>query len=281
MKLKNYQFFHPNHEKNNKIVFARFNHKWLLKIVLLLALLCSYKLSYAKELTIASDIWCPYICQDAKKPGYIVEMLNDILHQKEFTTKNQTMPLARAIKLLSNGDVDIVLGLTQQHIDQYALIRSNIAVGSFANDFFVNRKNPWRFTTVAALENYVSEEYKIGIIKGYQYGEKINNLITRQPKYFSYSHGDSPLYQNIKRLKSERIAILLDSKNTVLNEVMRSNTTELIYAGRQGTPILLYIALSKPINKQLLQMIDQGIIEYRRSGKLDSLLSNYGIGDWM
>ncbi|MBA6391932.1 hypothetical protein H4J38_14245 [Colwellia sp. BRX10-3] len=31
---------------------------------------------------------------------------------------------------------------------------------------------------------------------------------------------------------------------------------------------------------QLLQIIDQGIIEYCRSGKLNQLLANYGIIDW-
>lgn len=253
-----------------------------MKIILSLALWCclNLNLSYAKEISVASDIWCPYICQDTLKPGYIVEMLSDILNKKNFTIKNETMPLARAIKFLKSGDIDIVLGLTQQHIDHHKLTYSNISVGDFANDFFVNNNNFWRFSTVEKLEEYASEGHKIGIIKGYLYGLEISKLIAKRPELFSYSYGNSPLYQNIERLKSARIDILLDSKNTVFSELKRLKTSALIYAGTQGTKEKLYIAISKTIDPQLLQIIEQGIIEYRRSGRLVRLLASYGISDW-
>lgn len=255
-------------------------YQYIFKSLLLLVLFYSPYKATAKEVTIASDIWCPYICQSTEKPGYIVEMINDILQANKIKTINVTIPLARAIKILQNGDVDIVLGLTQQHIDQHGLIRSTIAVGSFANDFFVSPNNPWRFTTLEQLEKLGDEGVSIGIIKGYQYGEKINELIVNKPAIFSYSYGDSPLAQNIKRLRSGRINILLDSKNTVLNSIMSLNSGDITYAGTQGLQNSLYLAFSTPAGSSLLRLIDQGIIEYRRSGKLEKLLTQYGIVDW-
>jgi polar amino acid transport system substrate-binding protein len=195
----------------------------LLQVKLLLALLfCSFQ-SYAKKITIASDIWCPYICQDPKQPGYIVEMIDDILHKKNYRIKSETIPLARAIKYLQHGEVDIVLGLTQEHIESYNLIRTNVPVGNATSDFFVNHKNPWRFSTIEQLEAYGNAGYKIGIIKGYVYGPVLHKLITKKPEMFSYAHGDFPLQLLIKQLKSGRIDILLDSRNTVLNELKRAD----------------------------------------------------------
>jgi len=238
MKINHYQFYQ---KKTSHLV--RDNYNFHLKIIVL-ALLCYSSQSNATEITIASDIWCPYICQDKQKPGYIVEMMNDILQDKQFTIKNQTMPLVRAIKRLQSGDVDIVLGLTRQHIDHDNLIRSNMSVGNSANDFFVNPNNAWRFTTVAQLAKYASAGHKIGIIKGYYYGVHISELMTKSPRLFAYSHGNAPLEQNINRLKSGRIKILLDSKNSVLNEVKRLNISALTYAGTQGEESKLYVALS-------------------------------------
>lgn len=253
-----------------------------MKIILTLALWCCFNLNlgYAKDITVASDIWCPYICQDTLKPGYIVEMLNDILNNKNFTINNETMPLARAIKLLKSGNIDIVLGLTQQHIDHHKLTYSNISVGDFANDFFVNDSNSWRFSTMEKLEEYASDGHKIGIIKGYFYGVEVSKLITKRPDLFLYSYGNHPLRQNIERLRLARIDILLDSKNTVMSEISRLKLPPLAYAGTQGTKEKLYIALSKTAAPQLLKIINQGIIEYRRSGKLMCLLARYGISDW-
>jgi len=253
---------------------------FLVKFIFLMTLLSCCFQPNAKEISTASDIWCPYICQDSQQPGYIVEMINEILQAKKLNTKNETMPLARAIKYLQNGDIDIVLGLTQQHIDHHHLISSNLAVGNSTNDFFVNKKNSWRFSTIEQLEIYAKTGHKIGIIKGYFYGTELNELIAKQPDLFSYAHGDSPLQQLLSRLKSGRINILLDSKNTVLHEIKKLNTAGITYAGTQGMESKLYIALSKAIEPELLALIDQGISDYRQSGKLDKLLAKYGINDW-
>ncbi len=280
IKMTHYHFFHYLYDKNKQSHLVRASKRFILKTLLWLTFICSSSLTYAKDIIIASDIWCPYICQDAKKPGYIVEMMNDILADKKFHPKNEMMPLARAIKYLQSGDVDIVLGLTQQHIDHHLLIRSNMSVGTFANDFFVDSTNPWRYSTIEQLEEYANNDHPIGIIKGYFYGDVISELIAKNPNLFSYSHGNAPLQQNIKRLKSGRISILLDSKNTILNEVKRLNISTLSYAGTQGSESELYVGLSSNADKELLQIIDHGISQYRLSGKLDKLLENYGITDW-
>lgn len=235
---------------------------------------------YAKNITIASDIWCPYVCNNQENPGYIVEIINDILQNANFNVKNETMPLARALKYLQNAEVDLVLGVTKQHIDHYLLTANHVAIGSFANDFFVQNNNPWRFTTINNLAKQLHEGRKVGIIKGYFYGHEIKALIDKYPDSFIYAHGDYPLQQLIERLKSGRIDILLDSKNTVFNLTKQANISELGYAGTQGKETKLYLGLSKPREEQLLSIIDKGIVKYRQTGKLDQLLLKYGINDW-
>lgn len=233
----------------------------------------------ANTLKIASDIWCPYICEDKKNPGYIIELIYDIFEPHDINVEFDKAPLARGIKLVKSNEIDMVLGLTDEHITQNKLNKSNVSVGVFSNDFFVNGNNKWRFKSNSDLSIYLSSGSKIGIIKGYEYGNFINLLINEKPNYFHISHGGSPLLQNIDMLYKNRIDILLDTKNTVLYNT-QSNNNKLIYAGTQGDPVFLYIGLSDSINPEYKKMLDEGIVSFRKSGKLAILLNKYGISDW-
>ncbi|SEL55349.1 polar amino acid transport system substrate-binding protein [Colwellia chukchiensis] len=118
--------------------------------------------AYANQISIASDIWCPYICTDSQQPGYVVEMINAILIDNELSPLNQTMPLARAIKYLQQNNIDLVLGLTKQHIDYYQLVSSKLSVGITNNDFLL----PKVILGVLVLLNNLPNTLKTAIKSG-------------------------------------------------------------------------------------------------------------------
>jgi len=235
--------------------------------------------SNANTLKVVSDIWCPYICEDYKNPGYIVELIRDIFAQNNINIKFEIVPLARAIKLTKNNKVDMVLALTDEHIIKNELNKNNISIGSFANDFFVAEGNRWRYISENDLSLFLSEGNKLGIIKGYEYGKYIHMLQKEKPEYFHMSHGESPLLMNIDMLNKKRINILLDTKNTVIFK-MKNETNKLIYAGTQGDNIPLYIGFSESISPKYKLLLDEGITHFRKSGKLAVILNKYGISDW-
>lgn len=234
----------------------------------------------AEKLIVASDVWCPYICADENKPGYMVELIQEIFSKKGFKLDLQIIPLTRALTLSQKNKIDMVLGLTQEHIDTYQIERNQISIGDYSNDFFVSNTNDWRYTTDQALEDYLNNNHTIGIIKGYVYGDFIDQLISQEPEHFIFAHGDSPIFRNIQMLKRNRIQILLDTKNTVLFEAKKNFQNDLVYAGTQGDRVLLYVGFSPSFSTDKKILLDQGIIEYRQSGELATLLKKYGIYDW-
>jgi polar amino acid transport system substrate-binding protein len=238
------------------------------------------------RLVVASDNWCPYICDDQQSPGYIVEIVRDIFHQNNISLKFETLPLARAMQFVANNQTDMVLGLTEEQIIEHKLSKSQLSVGRPTLDFFVINGNPWRYTSNTELIKHLADDKKIGIIKGYSYGEFFNNLIESRPKYFYVSHGNTPLDTNLNLLNAGRIDIIIDNKYTVLFSAQSSAQSELIknlvHAGTEGEGEGggIYVGFAPHLSTDYINMLDQGIIEYRKSGRLKVLLNKYGITDW-
>lgn len=244
------------------------------------------------RLVVASDTWCPYICDDQQSPGYIVEIVRDIFYQNNISLKFETLPLARAMQFVANNQTDMVLGLTEEQIVEHKLSKSQQSVGRPTLDYFVINGNPWRYTSNTELIKHLADDKKIGIIKGYSYGEFFNNLIESKPKYFYVSHGNAPLDTNLNLLNAGRIDILIDNKYTVLFSARSSAQPSaqpsaqaeliknLVHAGTEGEAGGIYVGFAPRISTDYINLLDQGIIEYRKSGKLKVLLDKYGITDW-
>jgi polar amino acid transport system substrate-binding protein len=240
------------------------------------------------RLVVASDTWCPYICDDQQLPGYIVEIVRDIFHQNNISLRFETLPLARAIQFVANNQTDMVLGLTEEQIIEYKLSKSQLSVGRPTLDYFVINGNPWRYTSNTELIKHLGEDKKIGVIKGYSYSDFLNNLIESRPEYFYVSHGNAPLDTNLNLLNAGRIDILIDNKYTVLFSARSSPRSSpqpelrknLVHAGTGGESEGIFVGFAPHLSTDYINMLDQGIIEYRKSGKLKVLLDKYDITDW-
>lgn len=258
-------------------------NKYFLKlstVVLPLYFLLSVSQLQSKTLLIASDEWCPYICDDDVLPGFLVEVLNEIADQHKLDTKFSFIPLARALSLSEKSEVDIVLALTQQHISDYRLQQSKQSFGGLYNDFYVLSGNNWRYKNTEALAEKLSKNHILGTINGYHYGDEISQLIdTNQANIFAAS-GNSPLEKQLRMLHMGRLDILLDSRFTVQYQLSKLPETNIVHAGTQGDFTPLYLGYSASITDELIDIFDRGLISLRDSGRLANILAKYGISYW-
>lgn len=258
-------------------------NKYFLKLstaVLPLYFLLSMSQLQAKTFLIASDEWCPYVCDDDVLPGFLVEVLNEIADKNKLDTTFSFIPLARALSLSQKSEVDIVLALTQQHISNYKLQQSKQSFGGLYNDFYVLSDNNWRYKNTKDLAEELSKNNILGTISGYQYGDEISQLIsTKQANVFAAS-GNSPLDKQLKMLHMGRVDIVLDSRFTVQYQLSKLPYTNIIHAGTQGTFTPLYLGYSSSMTDELIDTFDRGLLSLRASGRLAKILAKYGISDW-
>lgn len=255
----------------------------LLQLSLIFFLLWSsiaIKPAQAKTLTVVSDEWCPYICDDRVLPGFLVEIVKEIARDNALAVKFTLMPLARALNLAQKGQVDILLALTSQHIADLQLQQSQLSFGCLYNDFYVRAGNPWRFQSIAHLSATLKDNAILGTINGYHYGEKLNQLLRSNTAHVFPASGNSPLAKQLKMLQMGRLDILLDSRFTVQYQLSTLTKSSIIYAGSQGDLTPLFLGFSSLLSKEQVQLFDNGLMTLRRSGKLDTILAKYALTDW-
>lgn len=246
----------------------------------------------AKVLVVASDEWCPYICDDTHLPGFLVEIVTEIAASNGVTVKFALTPLARALDLSQKGEVDILLGLTLQHINDFKLQKSHLSFGGLYNDFYVRASDPWRFKSISDLATALKNNAILGTINGYEYGDIIGNLLKDNAAHIFSASGNSPLQRQLKMLRLGRLDILLDSRFTVQYQlsklVNKSSLTKtpttakpsIIYAGTEGDFTPLFLGFSPLLSKEQVQLFDDGLMSLRENGRLNKILTKYGVIDW-
>ena len=246
----------------------------------------------AKVLVVASDEWCPYICDDTHLPGFLVEIVTEIAASNGVTVKFALTPLARALDLSQKGEVDILLGLTLQHINDFKLQKSHLSFGGLYNDFYVRASDPWRFKSISDLATALKNNAILGTINGYEYGDIIGNLLKDNAAHIFSASGNSPLQRQLKMLRLGRLDILLDSRFTVQYQLSKldnkSSLTKtpttakpsIIYAGTEGDFTPLYLGFSSLLSKEQVQLFDDGLMSLRENGRLNKILTKYGVIDW-
>ncbi|WP_372768448.1 substrate-binding periplasmic protein [Pseudoalteromonas sp.] len=237
----------------------------------------------AKTLTVASDYWCPFICDNVRHPGILVEVINEIALRNHLLLEIQIMPLSRALKMAKQGDVDIVLALTKQHITEFHLQQSHQVFGGWYNDFYALQDKATRLMNESQtdmLSAIFRDNNRIGLIKGYEYGNVLNKLFAEYPNNLYHSTGNAPLTRNIKLLQKGRIDFLLDSRFNLDYQLARSNIHDIVRVTTEGSLTPLYLGFNPHISHDVINLFDNGIIHLQIAGKLNHILKKYNTETW-
>jgi polar amino acid transport system substrate-binding protein len=83
----------------------------LLKYLFILLSVVSIQ-AHAAPVRIASDIWCPYICEN--QTGYLVELTRRAFEVQGQAVEFRTIPFKRALIELQRNNIDAVLASITQ-----------------------------------------------------------------------------------------------------------------------------------------------------------------------
>ncbi|MGB6135194.1 MAG: transporter substrate-binding domain-containing protein [Shewanella sp.] len=237
------------------------------KYLSLMLLLASIH-AHATPVRIASDIWCPYICENQK--GYIVE-----LTQRAFEIQNQkvefiTIPYKRALVELQRNNIDAVLALTPSAIAANKLVSADVVFGYNSNDFYTLVDSQESFNYVSDL-NFTQQA---AVVAGYDYGIELDAWLNAHPNSY-FASGSDPLAMNIIRLVKGRHSVIIDNKNVIEYTASQLNLSQqLRYAGTIGKPVPLYVGFSQQ-NQANAVMLANGIKLLKDNGEYQSIMNKY------
>lgn len=230
-------------------------------------IICCFPVS-AKTIHIASDVWCPYICDD--QPGYLVEIVQRAFEIQGVQVTFVPMPFNRALKEAQVGNIDAVLAISKSVAVEQGLLTGETVVGEVSNDFFTVNNNPWIYEKLSDLSSQ-----SVAVIKGYDYGEVLESyLLNNQQVYWAV--GDKPLSMNIIRMLRGRHQIIIGNRYVIQYTARQLKLSEKIkYAGSMPDKINLYVGFN---NKRIkAQQFDLGVKTLKSTGEYQKILDKYQI----
>ncbi|GGP45250.1 hypothetical protein GCM10009347_10890 [Shewanella algicola] len=226
--------------------------------------------AHATPIRIASDIWCPYVCENQK--GYIVE-----LTQRAFEIQNQkvefiTIPYKRALVELQRNNINAVLALPPSAIANNNLVSANVVLGYNTNDFYTLVDSQESFSYISDL-NFTQQA---AVVTGYDYGVELDAWLNAHTNSY-FASGSDPLAMNIIRLVKSRHSVIIDNKNVIEYTASQLNLSQqLRYAGTIGKPVPLYVGFNQQ-NQANAVMLANGIALLKDNGEYQSIINKYNV----
>jgi ABC-type amino acid transport substrate-binding protein len=191
--------------------------------VIAIFLLISSSIAYADlnnnkdQLNLTSTDWCPYICADKGKPGFIVEYMTELLARNGVSLKVDVFPWSRSISLARQGEYDGVLTATESETPDFHL--TTYLSGTYQDCLFKRIGSDISYKDRASFQNLV-----LGGIKDYGYSEPMNSVIANPQegeKTYLISHAD-PLKLLIQMADKGRVDLFVEDQ-AVLNYFIKLN----------------------------------------------------------
>ena len=249
------------------------------KLVLLMCLIVVIVPIFADKLTVVSDYWIPYNGDPkAEKPGYGIEILVKIFEDAGHTVVYKILPWNRAILTTRNGDYNAIIGAIIDDAPDFVYPEEEFGISD--DCYFVTNESTWEYKGVESFNGL-----EVGLIKDYSYGTEIDKYFKDNPARGQYVYGDDPLEQNIDKLITGRINVLIEDANVLLAKANKMGVADKIKEAKSikstdDSRIFVAFSPSNPKSKEYAKIYTEGIKKLKASGELDKILKKYGLKYW-
>ncbi len=232
---------------------------------------------FADNITIVADEWCPYNCDPkSKNPGFMIEIANEAFSTSGHNVVYRTMNWARAISDTRRGTFNAIVGTYKSDAPDFIFPKNELGISQ--DCFYANKNSSWYYSDINSLRNVT-----VGVINGYSYGKLLDEYFTTSKKV-SVVSGINPFERSLIMLADNRIDTFIDSRYVfeykIAHDRVRKNSFKKVGCVKNRQNV--YIAFS-PKNKKSAEysrILSKKIEALRRSGKLQNILSKYGLTDW-
>jgi polar amino acid transport system substrate-binding protein len=221
--------------------------------------------------------WMPYNGSNIEKPGYLIEIAQYAFEKHGYELDYQVLPWDESLQQTQKGLADCLVGAFKKDTPNF--IHSENAFG-VEEIIFYGRADAraWEFKDLDSFKGI-----RIGIVSGKTYGPLLDFYISNSNHDIYRAKGSDTFQENIERLFKKDIDILLES-STIFNYHALSNASLIhikeLDRRKQNEGIYFACSPAKKSSQHYIEILDQGLIELRMSGKLKEILAKYGLKDW-
>ncbi len=249
-----------------------------MKAVAALAFFQSISIAHAETIEIAAIDWCPQLCTNEERQGFILDIVKEVYANSEFNLSINFYPWPRAVASVENGRADILLSPTKNEAPDLLFPDSEVAVQMVC--FFTKSDSSWSYTGLPSLKGIKASAHRDG------YFGEIDDYMKDNKKQFQYTVGDGNyIPNNLKKMDAGRIDAMLFTKNSVMNEIESNGVSDNYRQAGCVTSEKVYVAFSNNSrNAEAVQSMkdffDKRMIELRSNGTISAIMGKYGLDDW-
>jgi len=221
----------------------------------------------------ASDEWCPYVCFESTREGYLVDLARAVFEAPDRPVEVRRMSWARTIAEAEAGRIDGVLGAAAD--ESAKLIYPRQAAAGDPVAFALHRGDPWTYTGVDALA-----ARRIGVAEGYRFGPPFDAALFpsgRAAAHVEPVGTENPTHTNLQKLVDRRVDSVLDNAHVLRHEIDRGGYGHAVRVLDTGIEHPLYIAFADtPLGRSLAQQFDAQLPARTGRRALIGLTREYG-----
>lgn len=254
-----------------------------MKGLFILSLLLNFTMpaiSHADVITLRTDEWCPYACDPkSDKPGFMVEIANEVFKKYGHTVDYNVMNWARVLTDVKSGQYDGVIGASRSDVSGFVI--PEVPTGVLVSYYYTRKDDSWMYTGVDSLK-----KKKIGVINDYTYGDEIDKLVAKKHSSFKKVSGQEPLARLVQMTETKRIDGFVENPlvlDIALKKLKKDKDLFKVASRNLANDPDLFIAFSpaRPNSKEYARILDEGVNELRKSGRLKVILQKYDVTDWV
>ncbi len=233
----------------------------------------------ADEITLATDLWCPYACDpNSKTPGFMVEIAKEIFEKKGHKINYKIINWARAIALAKEDEINGVISASRA--DVVGFILPTIPTGYNSNFFWTIKDSKFIYKDIDSLKGL-----KVGVINAYSYGDEVDLAVSKKHPSFSTVSGENALLKLIKMTEAKRLEAFVENPfvlKYLLKDLPKYQDSFKAVSKNIANDPDLFIAFSpkNPKSPEYAKIISEGMVQLRKSGKLKDILAKYSLKDW-
>lgn len=235
--------------------------------------------AYADTITLRADNWCPYNCEpNSDQPGYMVEIAKEVFAKAGHQIDYQLLNWARALEEVRAGKFNGVVGCSKGDAGDFIFTENEL--GLSLNGFAVRVADSWDYQGLDSLG-----KRKLGVVRDYSYGDAINAYLEKHKSdpNIETASGDNALEINLRKLSKGRIDTIVDGKAVLGYNIKRlslDKELKLTPSSEEGDPVYIAFGPNQPNSAAYSKLLNDGIAEMRKSGRLAEILARYGLTDW-
>ncbi|WP_312846269.1 substrate-binding periplasmic protein [Marinobacter arenosus] len=229
-----------------------------------------------RTITIAADPWCPHNCEaGSEQEGYMIEIAREAFAPARLEIRYVNMSWARALAQAEAGYVDAVVGAYIGDAPNFVF--PDEAIGEARTVLFAHAHSDWTYRDIDSLK-----QLKLIAINGYSYSPDLDAYIERHkddPERVWIISGPSPLNRAIELLEQERTDVLPEDLRVMQWTLAHMDSPPTLRQVGQLEKMPAYIAFSpaNPDSPDLAAMLTEGVRNLRNTGRLQEILSRYGL----